>query len=329
MGIVYYHHYQPKIESKILEINRTDDNYRPDNIKYDSDIIDFTVDSVPPKFCYSAQDHFADRVFLGNDEKSAFYVAIVGYERSWFERIVQGRRINRYIIHFIFEGSGFFNSMPVSRGQAFICLPNEKYSLINNPKDPMRHGWISINGYDLENQIKLLGLPIAPIINVKDIEKAERMFINAVYRPREEYSDENMKNFLLSRFFRVLSLLDFEVPAKQSENSAPVKYIGIVKDYINTHYHYNITVTDLAQHAGVSVSYLRQIFTSHLGMSPQEAIIQKRMCVAKKMLEEATMPISAIASACGYSDQSAFCKVFKKTQAISPLQYRKKILSSK
>ena len=64
-------------------------------------------------------------------------------------------------------------------------------------------------------------------------------------------------------------------------------------------------------------------------MAPQEAIIQKRMSVAKKMLEESTLPISSIASSCGYSDQSAFCKVFKKTQAISPLQYRKKILKNK
>ena len=329
MGIIYYHHYQPKKESQILEINRTDDNFRPDNIKYDSELIDFTVDSVPPKFCYSAQDHFADRVFLGNEEKSAFYVAVVGYERSWLERIVQGRRIDRYIIHFIFEGSGLFNSMPVSRGQAFICLPNEKYSLVNNPKDPMRHGWISINGHDLENQIKLLSLPCSPIINVNNIEKVEKLFINTVYYQRNDYSAENMKNLLLSRFFRVLSLLDFETPAKQSENTAHVRYISVVKDYINTHYHYNITVCDLAHHAGVSVSYLRQIFTSHLGMSPQEAIIQKRMAVAKKMLEESSMSISAIAGACGYSDQSAFCKVFKKTQAISPLQYRKKVRASK
>jgi len=193
----------------------------------------------------------------------------------------------------------------------------------------MRHGWISVNGYDLENQIRLLSLPTASIVNVKDIEKVERLFINTVYCPRHAYSPENMQNLLLSRLFRVLSLIDFEAPVKQSESSSSVKYIGIVKDYINTHYHYNITVTDLAKHAGVSVSYLRQIFTSHLGMAPQEAIIQKRMSVAKKMLEESTLPISSIASSCGYSDQSAFCKVFKKTQAISPLQYRKKILKNK
>lgn len=325
MGIVYYHHYQPKVESDILEINRTDDNFRPDNIKYDTELINFTVDSVPPKFDYSENDHYADRIFLSKDERSAFYVAIIGYERSWLERIVQGRRINRYIIHFVFEGSGFFNSMPISRGQAFICLPNEKYSLINNPKDPMRHGWISVNGYDLENQIKLLSLPTAPIINVKDINRVEKLIKNTVYCPCNNLSAENVQNLLLSRLFRVISLLDTETAANDTSNNAHTRYIGIVNDYINTHYHYNITVMDLAQHAGVSVSYLRQIFTTHLGMSPQEAIIEKKMSVAKKMLTETNMPISAIASGCGYSDQSAFCKVFKKTQNVSPLQYRKKV----
>lgn len=324
MGIVYYHHYQPKTEGNILEINRTDDNFRPDNIKYDSESVDFTVDSKPPEFKYSKSDYYADRIFLSKEEKCAFYVAIIGYERSWLERIVQGRRINRYIIHFVFEGSGYFNSMPISRGQAFICLPNQKYSLINNPKDPMRHGWISVTGYDLEKQIDILGLPKEPIVNVKDIDKVERLLRNTVYCHNIKLSADNMQNLLLSRLFRVISLLDLESHTETTEGGTHMKYIGIVKDYINTHYHYNITVTDLAQHAGVSVSYLRQIFTTHLGMSPQEAIIQKKMSAAKQLLTETVMPVSSIAQACGYSDQSAFCKVFKKTQNISPLQYRKK-----
>ena len=328
MGIVYYHHYQPKAEGNLLEINRTDDNFRPDNIKYDSDLVDFTVTDEPPKFKYSKDDYFADRVFLSKDDKSPFYVAIIGYERSWLERIVQGRRINRYIIHFVFEGSGFFNSMPVSSGQAFICLPNEKYSLINNPKDPMRHGWISVNGYDLENQIKLMSLPTSPIINVKRIDKVEKLIRSTVYCPANSLVAENMQHFLVSRLFRVISLLDLETPVPHAEVSTRARYIGIVKDYINTHYHYNITVSDLAQHAGVSVSYLRQIFASNFGVSPQEAIIQKKMSVAKKLLLETKMPVSAIASECGYSDQSAFCKVFKKTQNISPLQYRKQSIAN-
>ena len=188
----------------------------------------------------------------------------------------------------------------------------------------MRHGWISVTGYDLEKQIDILGLPKEPIVNVKDIDKVERLLRNTVYCHNIKLSADNMQNLLLSRLFRVISLLDLESHTETTEGGTHMKYIGIVKDYINTHYHYNITVTDLAQHAGVSVSYLRQIFTTHLGMSPQEAIIQKKMSAAKQLLTETVMPVSSIAQACGYSDQSAFCKVFKKTQNISPLQYRKK-----
>lgn len=323
MGIVYYHHYQPKVKSDATAINEAQDDFCPDNIKYDPETVDFTVSCESPIFEYSEDDFFADRLFFTNDEKSAFYVATVGYERSWLERIAQGKRIDRYIIHFVFEGSGTVNSVPVTRGQAFICLPGEKYTIMNDTKDPMRHGWISVGGYDLENQIELFNMPKAQIINIRDIDRAEKFIKNTVYCQKAKPPSENMKNLLLSRLFRVLSLLDFEVPAKLTDNSAHTRYISIVNDYINTHYSENITVGDLARHAGVSMSYLRYIFTSNLDISPLEALIQKRMSVAKKLLKETKMPLSVVATECGYSDQSAFCKVFKKTQAISPLKYRK------
>lgn len=324
MGIVYYQHYQSKVSRDSLEINRTDEVSRADNEKYDHEQVDFSVTSTPPVFNYSDGDYFADRIFLGKESSAPLYVASVGFERSWLEGIVQGRRVPRYNIHFVFEGSGYFNSMPVSKGQAFISMPNEKYSIINDQKTPMRHGWISLGGSDLENQIKILGLPTVSVINVNDIDKVQRLIKDTVYGSHHKLgSVENVANLMFSRFFRTLSLLDYREPPKTTKSRSHNKYVGIVNDYINTHYHYNITVTDLARHAGVSVSYLRHIFAVNLGISPQTAIINKKMEMAKQILLNTSASIAMIAAECGYSDQSAFCKVFKKTQGISPLKYRK------
>lgn len=323
MAIVYYHHYRLKNGSGELKHNNFDDNFQSDYIKYDSELVDFSVSREPHSYDYACSDHFVDRVFFGKDERSAFYVSAIGYERPWIERIVQSKHLDRYVINFVFEGSGYFNDLPIQSGQAFICLPGEKYTIVNDPKQPLRYGWISVNGYDLENQIRLLSLPISPIFSISDVEKIERSMKKAVYYSKYDLSLQNTRQLLISRLFRSFSLLDFEVCPKQSEHGAYMSYIDVVKNHINTNYSCNLTVSDLAAQAGVSPSYLRQIFTSHLGMSPQEAIIQKRMSVAKKMLKETRDPISEIAQKCGYTDQSAFCKVFKKTQEISPLRYRK------
>ena len=57
----------------------------------------------------------------------------------------------------------------------------------------------------------------------------------------------------------------------------------------------------------------------------QEAIVKKRMAVAKSLLSsEKSLPIYTIASMCGYTDQSAFYRRFKKEYGLSPSEYAQK-----
>ena len=41
------------------------------------------------------------------------------------------------------------------------------------------------------------------------------------------------------------------------------------------------------------------------------------------MLARTTMPVAEIAALVGFSDQFYFCRVFRKTTGLSPLEYRK------
>lgn len=324
MGIVYYQHFQTKSASALLENDQLVEGARTDNERIDPDQVDFAMSSVPYVYNYTDADYFADRIFLSTEMTSPMFVASAGFEHSWLETIAHAKRVPRYNIHFVFEGSGSFNSVPVSKGQAFISMPNEKYTIINNREDPMKHGWISLAGSDIENMIKALKLPTASVIGVKDIDEVQNILKDAVYGAHHKaQSLEILEHLLLSKFFKTLSLLDYSASFSATKVSPRNKYIGIVNDYINNHYHYNITVTDLARHADISVSYLRHIFSVNLGISPQTAIINKKMDIAKQILVNTSVSIAVIATECGYADQSAFCKVFKKTQGIPPLRYRK------
>jgi len=91
---------------------------------------------------------------------------------------------------------------------------------------------------------------------------------------------------------------------------------------IHTEYDQPLRVRELARRAGLSVYQfdrrMRRIF--HIGAGQ---LIQKvRLEAALHRLRESDASIAEIASACGYSDQSAFTRRFHRTVGMSPSEYR-------
>ena len=87
----------------------------------------------------------------------------------------------------------------------------------------------------------------------------------------------------------------------------------------------NITYNEIADYIGVNRSYLTNSFKKMIGCSPQEYLVNLRMEKAKTMLLKTDMPIHAIASEVGYTDQLAFSKIFKQHYGASPRAYRELI----
>lgn len=63
---------------------------------------------------------------------------------------------------------------------------------------------------------------------------------------------------------------------------------------------------------------MRQLF----GVSTAQFITRTRIARACQMLQAGKMAVSAIALACGYSDQAAFTRQFRQSTGLTPLQYR-------
>jgi len=92
---------------------------------------------------------------------------------------------------------------------------------------------------------------------------------------------------------------------------------------IHTQYDQPLKVKDLARQAGLSVYQfdrrMRRIFRITAGQ-----LIQKvRLDAALQRLRETDDSIAEVASACGYSDQSAFTRRFRQTTGMSPSEFRR------
>lgn len=93
--------------------------------------------------------------------------------------------------------------------------------------------------------------------------------------------------------------------------------------YIYTHYHEKISLKDIAESAGISQREALRCFSEAIHHSPVSFLNTHRLKCAEQLLRTSHKAVSDIALETGFDNAGYFCKCFRKTFGISPLQYRK------
>lgn len=88
--------------------------------------------------------------------------------------------------------------------------------------------------------------------------------------------------------------------------------------YIRLNYQTEITITDVAGHAGISERYLRKIFAQYLSLSPLDYLNQIRVNKSVEMLRNTEMSVKEICFCCGFKSPQYFSRIFKQQIGVSP-----------
>ena len=99
--------------------------------------------------------------------------------------------------------------------------------------------------------------------------------------------------------------------------------IDSAQRYIADNLYRHLTVEGIAKDINVSVSYMSAIFRNSFGMPPSRYIRRAKLEEGKRMIREASQPISIIASALGYSTLQHFSRCFKTEFGVTPSEYAK------
>ena len=82
-------------------------------------------------------------------------------------------------------------------------------------------------------------------------------------------------------------------------------------------------VEELADRLGVTARHLRRLFVQHLGATPLEVALTRRVHFAKKLIDETRLPISQIAFAAGFGSLRRLNGEIRKTFSRTPTELRK------
>ena len=84
-----------------------------------------------------------------------------------------------------------------------------------------------------------------------------------------------------------------------------------------------LSLAEIARVAGVSGSHFARIFKRVTGLNPHQFVIQRRLQLAKDLLDREDMPIPQVAIACGFASQSHLTTSFRNAFGTTPGRYRK------
>lgn len=103
---------------------------------------------------------------------------------------------------------------------------------------------------------------------------------------------------------------------------------GITR-YLQEHLAEEVSLSVLAEEFHLSAQYISQLFKNEIGVGFLAYLTNIRMERAKQLLLSTPLSIAEVSEQSGYGDYRVFTKVFKKSEGITPSQYRRDFISAK
>ena len=97
----------------------------------------------------------------------------------------------------------------------------------------------------------------------------------------------------------------------------------LISDFIEESIGLNISMAELAELVHLSVFHFSRKFSKEFGCSPHAYVIKKRVDLALTLLSTTPLPIKAIASECGFADQSHLTRVIRRFVGTTPAALRR------
>jgi AraC family transcriptional regulator len=96
------------------------------------------------------------------------------------------------------------------------------------------------------------------------------------------------------------------------------------QQYIETHLGDGLSIEVLAANAEMSRFHFTRAFKKAMGQTPHRYVLERRISVARMMVQTTSRPVNEIAAELGFANQSHFSAVFNQLTGVTPSMYRRR-----
>ena len=112
------------------------------------------------------------------------------------------------------------------------------------------------------------------------------------------------------------------IKLKQYNGGLSSRKLQAAIDYIQANLEHKIGLNNLAKITKISPYHFSRLFKQSTGLTPHQYVIQQRIELGKKLLQQENLPITEIALMCGFAGQSSFTTAFRKLVGVTPKSYQ-------
>jgi transcriptional regulator of acetoin/glycerol metabolism len=113
-----------------------------------------------------------------------------------------------------------------------------------------------------------------------------------------------------------------QAPPLLARGGLPPGAMRRVREHMEMHLSESMDLVELAAIAGLSVYHFARAFKQSAGVTPHHYLVRRRVERAQEMLARSEIPLSKIALAAGFSDQSHLARHFRQMLGMTPGQFR-------
>ncbi len=181
-------------------------------------------------------------------------------------------------------------------------------------KDPLRHHKnIAIGNITLASRAAIRG--------GVNVEQSFSMADSLIRQVEELESVPEVEIFKREAKYMYAQVVEAERPYGEDGNRNPL--VGGVKNYIFSHLHSSIQVSDIAEYLHVNADYLSHVFCKQEKVTIKRYILREKIKRSQNLLRYSGYSIQDIGFYLGFSSQSHFSKTFREIIGMSPNEYRK------
>lgn len=224
--------------------------------------------------------------FVLNDKIKSlpFYVELAGI--SYPDPNYEVRRVNSDItvLEYVIEGSGTVEiggkAFTVFAGDVYILPQGENHHYYSSKSDPFKKIWMNVSGGICRSMINLYGLSGKYHFKNIDLYGLFEEFINIC---RDKDSDvRDVFDRCSLKFAEIIQRLSRHIEKSEAVNA----YAASAMNYCMKHIYEKLSVEDVAEYAGISVSQLNRIFKAEYGCTVYSYILDNKLSLAKSLLRE-------------------------------------------
>lgn len=123
-----------------------------------------------------------------------------------------------------------------------------------------------------------------------------------------------------------LKISMYQENVSQEPEEQDERIINSITRFMQEHLAEEMSLSVLAEEFHMNPQYISQLFKNEIGVGFLAYLTSIRMEKAKKLLLSTSLSIGEVAEQSGYGDYRVFTKVFKKSEGITPSQYRRDFL---